>query len=1055
MFRPQISRALTRAQARRWAIRHARAGVTTTRKFGASAQLEKQEDPRVASVRFRSQDNEVLARLEATEQDWQRLRGLKTVELEGTCPETKRAEIRQYFHDTFDLFEKLHSIMASPVAFFIKHEKLRHPPIFYVGHTASFYVNKLLLGKFIDGSQRIDPVVEMQTAVGVDEMAWDDLDAGHYAWPSGEEAMADPDHAREFLNSYLDFRARVRDFVDERIAAEPLTLPIKHDSFWYVLIMGIEHERIHFETSSVILRQAPLNLVQPSPVLPVCPSGTFSLRPEEGAAPTNELLPVAAGTTRQGRLWETTKLYGWDNEFSNPVAEIPVESFEASKYLVSNAEFLEFVRAGGYQNQKYWDEEGWKWASESKCQMPRFWRCREGAQGEEWTMRTMYSELPMPWNWPAEVSNLEAAAFCRFKSEQLGKVVRLPTEDEHNRLRDLVPTDQQTSEHGPAWAKGEAPGNVNLEYWASSCPVNKFVDPSSGFADILGNVWQHSTTAIDVFPGFRTHPLYDDFTTPTVDGMHGMILGGSWASTGADGATRDSRYAFRKHFYQHAGLRYVAGPAVPEQVAVPYETDRSLCAQFRFHFDTNEVTNEVYPVVLAERVAAGVAKAGGQLGRVLEVGCGPGRTALEIAGRFAPTEMVATDLTARAFEFTAQKLLSGPSRLRWTNVTEGDHIAYREIRPAELGPAAEAGKAIRWVQTPDPAELDLQKLGVFDVVVAAQPGVLGRMPNLEGFLGSVHEAVVPGGLLFVGCAEEKEIAGGLAKWFELVAEEDVPFGERETIRKYAYGVQHLTTWRRRAAPAEAAASTAAAATSTAEFSGGQEIYDDNTVLRAYLDFHFGSEDHLGVPNFPRQCAEMCVAAALKLGAPMGSAAEVGCGPGRAAFELAKGYGRVHGVDLSSAFVNAAEEMRTKGDVQGFTVDSETSRDALSFAVADACNLPAAMTNYDLICGFNLIDRLPDPEAFLRSLPARVNPGGLVILASPYTWLETFTPKDKWLGGYKYGDNDSPKTHEALRELMPSLGFEEAQEAQDVEFVIRDGPRKYQRTKANFTVWRKA
>jgi hypothetical protein len=50
--------------------------------------------------------------------------------------------------------------------------------------------------------------------------------------------------------------------------------------------------------------------------------------------------------------------------------------------------------------------------------------------------------------------------------------------------------------------------------------------------------------------------LYDDFSTPTFDGKHTLIKGGSWISTGNE-ALKSSRYAFRRHFFQHAGFRYL------------------------------------------------------------------------------------------------------------------------------------------------------------------------------------------------------------------------------------------------------------------------------------------------------------------------------------------------------------------------------------------------------------------------------------------------------------------------------------------------------------------
>jgi formylglycine-generating enzyme required for sulfatase activity len=50
----------------------------------------------------------------------------------------------------------------------------------------------------------------------------------------------------------------------------------------------------------------------------------------------------------------------------------------------------------------------------------------------------------MPWDWPAEVNNLEARAFCKWKSIKMGTYVRLPTEDEYYSIRRVLNADQPT-----------------------------------------------------------------------------------------------------------------------------------------------------------------------------------------------------------------------------------------------------------------------------------------------------------------------------------------------------------------------------------------------------------------------------------------------------------------------------------------------------------------------------------------------------------------------------------------------------------------------------------
>src|SRR4030042_7014228 len=108
------------------------------------------------------------------------LRNTRTPILNEGPVEEKREEIRQYFHDTYSIDERLYDTLARDEPFYIRAEPLRHPLIFYLGHTAVFYINKLIIAKIIE--QRINPKFESMFAVAVDEMSWYDLYEPPYAW---------------------------------------------------------------------------------------------------------------------------------------------------------------------------------------------------------------------------------------------------------------------------------------------------------------------------------------------------------------------------------------------------------------------------------------------------------------------------------------------------------------------------------------------------------------------------------------------------------------------------------------------------------------------------------------------------------------------------------------------------------------------------------------------------------------------------------------------------------------------------------------------------------
>ncbi|BBP04046.1 hypothetical protein TPL01_15750 [Sulfuriferula plumbiphila] len=114
--------------------------------------------------------------------------------LDGCDPERMRAEIRDYFHTTFDRYEQLFETLACEEAYYKKPIPLRHPLIFYLGHSATFFINKLLLVGLI--SVRIHPQFESLFSVGVDEMSWDDLSDTHYDWPRVAELRDYRDQVR-------------------------------------------------------------------------------------------------------------------------------------------------------------------------------------------------------------------------------------------------------------------------------------------------------------------------------------------------------------------------------------------------------------------------------------------------------------------------------------------------------------------------------------------------------------------------------------------------------------------------------------------------------------------------------------------------------------------------------------------------------------------------------------------------------------------------------------------------------------------------------------------
>ena len=693
--------------------------------------------------------------------------------LHGTDSEQKRKEIKHYFQLCYKRYESLFRIVVDESAYFQKADPLRHPIIFYYGHTATFFINKFKLAKIID--ERVDPRLESIFAVGVDEMSWDDLNEAHYDWPTLAETQAYRDEVYKIVSALMD--------------SLPLELPITDDSPWWVILMGIAHENIHLETSSVLIRQLPFESVQENREWKECES--------YGAAPKNALLDVSAGTVILGKN-KDAKLFGWDNEYGDHQAHIP--AFKAAKYLTSNAEFLDFVKDDGYSNDLFWCEEGKAWKAYTHAEYPIFWRKADA----RYRLRTVSSEIDLPMNWPVEVNHLEAAAFCKWKSQKEGTTITLPTEDEYVRLRD----ESKVLSYLEWTAKDETIANISLESFASCVPVDTY--KHGDFYDVIGNVWQWSRTPIYPFEGFKVHPIYDDFTVPTYDGKHNLINGGSWISCG-NLATQKSRYGFRRHFYQHAGFRYVQSEYEETVTTNIYNTDTIISQYCHFGWGENALGVENYPAVCG-RVALEYMQEKPKR-KAFDIGCAIGRSSFELARGF--DEVIGVDFSARFIQ-EAQNLKEN-AVLRYTMPTEGELENFYEVNLSDFDLDEECKKVSFW-------QADACNLKPiykdFDLIFGGN--LIDRLYDPKKFLDSLASRINDGGMLILtspytwqeeSTPKEKWIGGYkkdgenvttldglkeiLGKDFELIDTKNIPFVIQETARKHQYTIAQMTIWQKR------------------------------------------------------------------------------------------------------------------------------------------------------------------------------------------------------------------------------------------------------------------
>lgn len=420
-----------------------------------------------------------------------------------------RQTLADYFENSWELEEILMKSLVGDETFYIGPDSLRNPLIFYLGHSPVFYINKLMQVGLM--TQRINPRYEVLFEIGVDPKTPTELQEfmKDIDWPQLEDVWRYRDQAKEEINNVIN-QAEFDRAID---AEHPL----------WALMMGMEHNRVHFETTSMLLRQFPVERVERP--------AAWQYAPADGATPTNNMIQVAGGSLTFGKSTDSTT-YGWDCDYGR--RQVEVQPFGASQHLITNGEFLRFVEAGGYENRELWDAEAWQWKTEYDVTHPKFWIPNDDGLGYRY--RAMFDEIDLPLDWPVEVNHYEAMAYCRAQ----GEGIRLMTEAEWNIA---------------AGGDRDRDYNLNVKYGSPS-PVghSETAATAAGLHDIRGNVWEWLGDDFNPLPGFKPHPLYADGSAPFFDDEHKMMLGGSWASNGSM-AARSYRNWFRPCFHQHAGFR--------------------------------------------------------------------------------------------------------------------------------------------------------------------------------------------------------------------------------------------------------------------------------------------------------------------------------------------------------------------------------------------------------------------------------------------------------------------------------------------------------------------
>jgi len=430
--------------------------------------------------------------------------------------------------------------LIDPVAYYTRPISLRNPIVFYEGHLPAFSVIALLKRGL--GLPGVDDRMEKLFERGIDPVSESDAvprSGADTSWPS--------------RSAVLEFGCRTDNAIVNALERAPLDLTGgDHQAMrgGEAIFTALEHEAMHQETllymwSRLSHGQKKLTADEHRPtrstdehrrtqtggdrVLP-------DVRYEVGPAPlvrSRVLIPAGLATLGADRA---AIPFGWDNEFGEH--RVNVEAFEIDAYSVTNADFLEFLDAGGYRKREVWSDAAWHGCEQNAIEHPTFWVRHNG----QWFWRGMFENIPLPDGWPVYVSHEEATAFARWKGR------RLPTEAEYHRAAFGTPSGEERDFPWGTDRPDSTRGNFDLASWEPVPVGSRPLGASAwGVHDLVGNGWEWTSTIFGPFAGFEPMVSYPEYSADFFDGQHYVMKGAS-PGTAKELVRRSFRNWFRPNY---------------------------------------------------------------------------------------------------------------------------------------------------------------------------------------------------------------------------------------------------------------------------------------------------------------------------------------------------------------------------------------------------------------------------------------------------------------------------------------------------------------------------
>lgn len=364
------------------------------------------------------------------------------------------------------------------------------PAKWHLAHTTWFF-ETFLLSEFVPGYQPFDPEFRILYNSYYKQLGKHPLRStrGGFSRPSFETVLQYRDHVDE----------RMRNLLANGVPPELSGL----------VELGLNHEQQHQELIVTDIKHA----FWSQPLRPVYRSQKFS---SQNAADLRwHRFP--GGTVEIGHSGSS---FSFDNE--SPKHEVLLRPFRLASRLVTNAEYLEFIKDGGYRRPELWLSDGWDTVCQQAWEAPLYWES-EGDRCRFFTLAGMRDVEPTE---PVcHVSYYEADAYARWAG------ARLPLEAEWEIAAASAPIEGNLAE--------------SLHFHPSAA------SSGDGISQMFGDLWEWTASSYIAYPGFRP-------AAGAVGEYNGKFMCNQFVLRGGSCATPQShiRASYRNFFPPHARWQF-------------------------------------------------------------------------------------------------------------------------------------------------------------------------------------------------------------------------------------------------------------------------------------------------------------------------------------------------------------------------------------------------------------------------------------------------------------------------------------------------------------------